>query len=186
MNATSAAKHLSSKNSDLKWPGLLPQCIYDLDVPQLPSGPPILVGKDFHANLERHLAGKWVSKDHYYTCSAVAEILRDLGLERKSLKTEVPLQRGSLTGQADLVGVDAKGKTWVVEIKTTQGCFALAPSSTELCQLALYAHLLDLKEPTLACIRVNLRLGKAGVYHTKNERLVSKVRESARRMGFAA
>ena len=187
MDVTSAAKALAQNTSDLTWPEVLPQRLYNLCVPNLPTGSPLQLGEDFHAHLNKHLSGEWVPKDHYYSCSGVAEILADLGLERKSLKSEIPVKKGQLTGQADLVGVDSSGQPWVIEIKTTQRKHVLAPNSTELYQLALYAELLGYKNPTLACLRINFSNAKVGVFYAENGApLVSQVKDLARLINLAA
>lgn len=187
MNVTSAAKSIANANPGLSWPGMLPLAVYTLNVPQLPTGAAMELGEDFHANFDRHMNGEWVCKNHYYTCAAIVEILGDLGIARKSLRTEVPLSAAGMTGRADIVGCDSNGQSWVVDIKTTQGKFALAPSPVELCQLALYADLLGLRFPVLACLRINLRLGKISVFHiSETEHLIQVVKESALRLGRAA
>ncbi|WP_146209250.1 type I restriction enzyme HsdR N-terminal domain-containing protein [Coraliomargarita sinensis] len=179
MNVTAAAKLLSEQaDLDLQWPETLPQAIYAINVPDVPSGDPLELGEDFHACLEAHLGGRWVSKDHYYSCSAVAEILRDLGLETKNFSTEVPVKRGHLVGKADIVAQDTEKKPWVVEIKTTQGRYALAPSTAEFCQLALYAGLMDKPDANLACIRINFKIGKVSVFIAQEKTAVLKIMNS--------
>lgn len=165
VKVTAAAKMLVEQgNSVLGWPGQLPQAVYNFKVPQLPSGQPLDLGEEFHRCLERHLSGQWVAKEHYYSCSGVAEILSDLGLQKKSLRMELPLRRGSLSGVADLVGLDSADRQCVVEIKTTQGLYALAPQPWELAQLAMYADILEFNHPRLICLRVNFRLGRVSVF----------------------
>ena len=165
MDATSAAKQLAQRTPDLDWPEVLPQCLYNLNVPALPSGSAsIELGERFHENMEKHLNGGWVAKEHYYACSAVGEILSDLNVERKSLKTELVLNSNGITGRADIVGKDLTGRDCVVEIKTTQGNFALRPEPHELAQLAFYADMLKFELPRLICLRVNFRLGKVAVF----------------------
>ena len=165
MKATLAAKDISLRTPELVWPEVLPQRLYDLSVPKLPTGRPIELGEDFHGNLEKHLGGSWISKEHYYACSAVGEILDDLNIQRKSLRTEQVLKSDAISGRADIVGKDRFGRDCVVEIKTTLGNFALAPQSCEFAQMAIYADLLGFEIPRLICIRVNLRLGKAAVFY---------------------
>lgn len=165
MRVTAAAKKIEElEEFGHQWPDSLPQCIYRLRVPQLPSGEPMTLGEEFHLNLERHLNGEWIAKEFYYSANSVGEILRDLGFLLKDLKSEIPLLKGKLSGIADLAGQDSEGRNCVVEIKTTQGRFVMSPQRWELAQMAMYAEMLDLERPRLVCIRLNFRFGIASVF----------------------
>jgi len=107
-------------------------------------------------------------------------------LNRKVLTSELPVTRGNLTGRADLIA-QPEGKPWVIEIKTTQSRYALAPSPEELYQLSLYADLLDFKNPVIACLRINFRRGKVGVFYIQqSEQIIQNLKESVKALSLVA
>lgn len=165
MNVTTAARLLAEKQLELAtWPSLLPQHVYNLEVPRIASGRSLDLGEQLHAKLHQFWGGTWIDPDYYYTCAAIEDVLIDLGLDRGNLKTELPVSGNGLNGQVDICGSLSDGRSAVIEIKSTQGEYALPPSSRELCQLALYSSLLKYDAPTLICLRVNFRLRKVSAF----------------------
>ena len=163
MTVTETAKILAATNPTLAWAGVYPDQIYDYDSKRFTPGESMAAGDRFHRNMERYLDDQWVEPNHNYICSVVTEILIDLGLEE--IESERSVSKGDLSGRVDLHGIHKNGRHWVLEIKTTQGAEVLQPRPQELCQLALYAKLLSLENPVLACLRINLRTQKIAVYH---------------------
>jgi hypothetical protein len=163
MTVTEKAKILAATHPALAWNGVYPDQIYDYDAKRLPPGESMAAGDRFHRNMERYWDDQWVNPSDEYVCSVVTDILLDLGIEQ--IESECPVSNGKLSGRVDLLGIHKNGRHWVIEIKTTQGAEVLPPRPQELCQLALYASLLKLNNPALACLRINLRTQKIAVFH---------------------
>ena len=163
MTVTETAKIIAASHPALAWPAVFPDQLYDFDAKQFPRGESITAGERFHTNMEHYWANEFVEPRDEYVCSVVSDILLDLGLEE--IESEQSVFSGGLSGRVDLHGIHKNGRHWVIEIKTTQGDEVLQPRPQELCQLALYAKLLSLENPVLACLRINLRTQKIAVYH---------------------
>jgi len=164
MRVTTLAKQIAQSSTEIAWPHMHANHVYDYAGTGMFNGDSMKVGEELHKHLELYLNGRFVPQREREVCSVIVEILLELGLD--DIETECAVQYGSVRGKVDLYGTHANGRSWVIEVKTTQGSHIEEPRAQELMQLALYARMLQFKNPLLACIRVNLRTMKVGVYLT--------------------
>lgn len=162
MNVTQTSKALAQANPELAWGTTYPDRIYDFNGTQVPQGNPMEVGEALHFNLHKLINDLWVPREYYNATASILEVLEDLGIEQ--VDTEKRIVRGGIHGQCDLHGIDLRRNHWVFEIKTTRGRHVEPPRPNEMIQMALYASMLKLDSPRLACIRINLATSKIGVY----------------------
>ena len=169
MTVTFRARHLSALERPLfAWSGSLPVAIVGVRATGgLPKGNPLELGAEIHAALDAYCRRKPVRPGCREYCEAVHASLLNLGIENASIRSEVPLGRGRISGQADLVGRLAGGAEVVCEVKATRGLLR-PPDPAEVFQAAAYGALLPSPGSHLVFIRICPRLGKLAVYTATN------------------
>jgi hypothetical protein len=164
---------------EIVWPRRCADRIYNFDDIGIPRGESIDVGDAFHRNFSRFLKDQWVPKEYLSTCIALGLVIDDLGVEH--YESEGTVASENLAGQCDLHGLDRLGRHWVFEIKTTQGDYIFPPRPSEIIQMSLYASLLKVEDPIVACIRLNLKTRKIGVFVSREtQKLVQMASELIR------
>ena len=164
MRVTTLAKKITQSLPEIVWPHACANHVFDYEGTGRIEGDSMAIGAALHQHLETYINGGDVPPQDEEICSVIMDILIELGLE--DVETESTVQCGKVRGIVDLHGTHKNGRKWVIEMKFTQGTHIEEPRPQELMQLALYACMLDLDAPLLACFRINLNVKKIGVYLT--------------------
>lgn len=163
MKVTDLAKNLAGRLPTLgKQEYNLPSATYEYRAPKHGRSSAMASGDKFHRTFSNFANGSWVAPKYYYPALAICDALADLGV--REIQSEVPVSIGNLRGIIDIVGTTDAGCLVVVELKTTLGEYAMEPRTSELFQLATYAHMLGHQDARLACMRIALNQQRINVY----------------------